>query len=176
MRIIPEGYPNKLAVIDPRKQFGEDGQYRSHAGIAYEEMCKIAASARALGMEIRWYYDQGSGTAAPKIIVTEIPAGHIQPFHHHEATLETTLVISGEIIAVESDSLTEQDCRRMTRDEMLKFGTRLGSQQMVVAEPDVRHTIVNKTEREALLVTIQTATSPYSSYEADWHRKPSVST
>jgi quercetin dioxygenase-like cupin family protein len=174
-RFIPEGYPNKLAIIDPQKAVGEDGQYRAHTG-AFEDMWKTAETARALGMEIRWYYDQGIGTAAPRIIITEIPAGHIQPFHHHEATLETTLVVSGEIIAVESDTLTEQQCRLMGYDEMLKLGRRLGPQQMVVAMPDVRHTILNKTERGAVLVTIQTATSPRDSFSSDWHRKEPVPT
>lgn len=179
MRIVPDtGERITIAIIDPRKNYGEPGQYTKHTG-NFVEIARLAEEAKCVGMEVRWYY-QGIKTAdseavGSQTIITWIPPGHVQPFHTHHQIHEYTVVMEGVIVAIDSPVLTERDCRVMSVDELLTVGARFVHQgHMVVEGPGTRHTVMNKSEAPALLVTIQTARMPIDSFPGDWSAdKPS---
>lgn len=169
MNIVPGGNPLKIAIINPKKAYGDDGQYVSCEG-STEEMIRQAANARAEGCEIRWYYKgletQNGEAIASQIIVTEIPSGHTQPFHTHHTLHEMTLVLAGQIVAIDSDTLTEQS----SRDELARTGKLIGIMEMVIEGPGTRHTIANFGDTYAQLVTVQSARIPLEEFPQDWHR------
>jgi quercetin dioxygenase-like cupin family protein len=124
---------------------------------------RAVEQARIEGKEIRWYYRNlvtSDGKEVPaRVIVTEIPSGHIQPWHLHESIHELSLVEQGQIINV--DEPETQD-----RSEILKRGKFLGQGDMVVETPKVRHTIANFSEKFATFVTIQVAN--VGPFKIDW--------
>ena len=170
MKIFPERGKTKIAIINPAKKFGDAGQYITQEG-SIKDMEMLAVEARRTKKEIRWYYRDlvtaADETVASQIIVTEIPPKHVQPFHTHHTLHEVTLVISGQIAAIDSKFLSEN-----VRFETLKenAGAILGPMQMVVEGPGTRHTIMNVGEEYALLVTTQTARIPLEEFPHDWHR------
>jgi len=167
MRVIPNK-GHEIAVIDPSKKYGEDGQYRKYSSDR-PDLEEIIARALACGCEIRYYY-HGLTTSdgepiASKLVVTHVPPGHVQPFHTHGTLHEMTIVTWGCIIAVDSDALTEAD-----KDAILKQGTRLTNGDMVVEDPGVRHTVMNPGPAYAIIYTVQTARIPLEKFPADWKR------
>lgn len=173
MKVLPAyGEPIGIAIIDPNKQYGEEGQYVSHS-LPLCDARKYAATARQEGKEIRWYYRSivadGDEPVASQVIVTEIPPGHIQPFHSHNTLHEMTLVMSGMIVAVDDPELDESAgiealLERAERKETIAQG------QMVIEGPGTNHTILNLTGSYATLVTIQTARIPLTEFPHDWVR------
>lgn len=172
MRIIPDTEEMELAVIDPKKSYGEPGQYTKHAG-PMSCLQTTAEIARAAGCELRWYYkslETADGEpVASQVIVTEIPPGHVQPFHTHHRIHEMTIVEKGQIIAVDSETLTEADLA-----ELGEVGRIVSAGQMVIEGPGTRHTILNWTDSYARLYTIQTARIGLSEFPHDWHRDKPV--
>ncbi|MGB4076461.1 MAG: hypothetical protein WBK28_02030 [Minisyncoccia bacterium] len=172
-------YPPKdglltIALIDPKKGFGETGQYTKYEG-DLRDMIKHALAARTVGLEVRFYYrglssDQGEKVAS-QVIETWIPPEHVQPFHTHHTLHEMTLIIEGEVVAVDSDTLSEEDLRASLRDgSLLSHGAVVRTHEMVIEGPGTRHTIVNATYAYAKLITVQTARMSLSDFPSDWHR------
>lgn len=157
-----------IAVIDPRKMFGEPGQYRKYTG-TLEEMATVIAKARLEECELRYYFKDlktSDGEVVPsQVIITEVPPRHIQPFHTHEKLHELTLVKSGSIIAIDSPDLTEKDAEKIeSQGALLKEG------EMVLEDPMVRHSIMNPNRHYAMILTVQTARIPLEQFPADWQR------
>lgn len=155
MRIVPEtGEMTKIAVIDPTKKYGEEGQYRTHTGTRAE-----------LGAILE-----------SQTILTWIPPGHVQPFHTHHTLHEKTVVVEGEIVAIDSESLTEDECKGMSLFDLDRFGAKIvRAGQMVIEGPGARHTVANKSDYYAFMVTEQTARIPLNEFPHDWHRdKPAT--
>jgi len=169
MKIFPQQGKAKIAVIDPAKAFGEAGQYVTNEG-DISDLQELALLAKGVGKEIRWYFrnlDTADGEmVATQVIVTEIPPGHVQPFHTHETLHEATLVLVGSICAIDSDKLHEHD----DEQGLKAAGVTLGPMQMVIEGPGTRHTIMNVGQEYALLVTTQTARIPLTEFPHDWHR------
>ncbi|MBI2624119.1 cupin domain-containing protein [Candidatus Parcubacteria bacterium] len=173
MRVIRRGM-EEIAVIDPRKKYGESGQYVSYDCTKDPKLNIVAilAAARAERMEIRYYYRKMTsmaGESVPvKVIITEIPPGHVQPFHTHLLIHEVTHVDEGELIAIESADLTEEDWALIvTQGEVLNPG------DTVLEEPGVRHTVMNRDpERYCLITTVQAdRTISPEQFKSDWIRE-----
>lgn len=167
MLIIKKGL-NGIAIIDPKKKFGEAGQYVSYQGNESNLFEEIAL-AKVASKEVRYYYKKiqtNSGENIPcQIIVTEIPPRHVQPFHTHETLHEISVVDEGSILVIDSNSLGETDTK-----EILKNGVILHEQDVVIEDPGIRHTVMNHTERYARFTTIQAARIPIEQFPADWKR------
>ncbi len=169
----PEGGLMAVAIIDPTKAHGVDGQYRKFEGLR-DAMLARAEEARAEGFEVRLYYrglenDQGDKVASV-IIETWIPPGHVQPFHTHKTLDEVTLVTEGSILAIDSPYMTENDVRLDLRAGDRSFDTVVPTHGVVVEGPGTRHTVANPTDAYATLVTVQTARMPIDSFPSDWER------
>lgn len=170
MVVVPDnGQLLKIAIIDPAKKYGEEGQYVTYEG-SLEELEDVAEKARWTRKEVRWYYrdlrDDSDDPVASQVIVTEIPPGHIQPFHTHRTLHEVTIVMHGEIRAVDSDHLEEGSPAR----ELFDAGRVIKERCMVVEGPGTRHTIYNTSQNYATMVTIQTARIPLDEFPHDWER------
>lgn len=171
MQIIPNperGQLMPIALIDPKKKFGESGQFNRIEGDTLT-LAIEAGKARALGLEIRWYYKDlksGDEAIASQIIVTETPPGHIQPFHTHHTLHEFSVVHSGCLLLIESDTLTEED------EEALRAqGTLLHPGGMVIQEAGIRHTVMNpEIASYCVFSTVQTARVGIAEFPKDWHR------
>ncbi len=163
-----------LALINPKKAYGEEGQYLRLEGTPVN-LLRRARSAKDGGFEIRLYYEglvaDGDEPIASKVIETWIPPGHVQPFHTHHTLHEMTIVLEGEIIAVDSDSMTEADLKAsLVESGPYPHGEVIGDHQMIIEGPGARHTIVNATSAYAKLITVQTARMGLDEFPSDWHR------
>jgi quercetin dioxygenase-like cupin family protein len=168
--IKSSGQLTKMAIIDPKLAQGQPGQYVSMED-TQTKLAVAAALARLEGKEIRWYYKDlktsGDEKVAMQVIVTEVPPGHVQPFHAHHVLHETTTVESGCVLAIDSDTLTEAD-----KDEIRAQGTLLVAGDMVIEDPDVRHTIMNPdTGTYCIMITVQTPRIPMAEFPHDWVRQ-----
>lgn len=151
-----------IAVIDPSKKRGEDGQYTKYP----QADDSIIEQARDNNCEIRWYYTElatGQGETVPlKVIITEIPAGHVQPFHTHENIHEFSVVLKGRITVIDSVDLVEED-----KADIKDNGTVLNGGDAVVESPGVRHTVANFSDEPAVFITHQTIRTD-AEFEPDW--------
>lgn len=170
MKIInPRGELMKVAIIDPALRHGEPGQY-----VAIEEtgaeLLVAVARARFEEKEIRYYYKELDTEHGEKvmsqIIITEMPPGHVQPFHTHHTLHEIIYVQSGCVVAVETDDLSESDS-----DKIREQGTLMYPGAMMINEPGGRHTMMNPDVGSwAVTVCVQTARIPLDAFPADWVR------
>lgn len=168
MMIVRKGLL-EVAIIDPEKKVGEDGQrliFRS----GNPELEKVVITAKIKGREIRYYYKDlttMNGEVLPcKIVVTEIPGGHVQPFHSHEKIHECSIVNEGSIIVIDDDGLLEDD-----KDRIRQKGIVLNAGDMVIEDPNIRHTIMNHTDVYARFTTTQVARGMlFEKFEGDWKR------
>lgn len=167
MQILKRGHSG-IAVIDPKKRPGERGQYVKYAAND-PDLAIILSSARSAGYEIRYYFSDVktiAGEVIPlRIVVTEIPPGHVQPFHAHETVHEVSVVNEGTITEIESDVLEETDFAALKR-----AGTKLLAGDTVVEEPGKRHTIANFTGKYAKFTTTQSARMQREKFASDWKR------
>lgn len=173
-RYYPEEGKMAIAVIDPSLAFGEPGQYEQFTE-SVEDVLVRANAAKAEGKEVRLYYKglqaDGDEPVASQVIETWIPPRHVQPFHTHHRVHEMTLVMEGEILAVDDDQLDESDLKFcLGSPQLLTLGKIVGRHGMVVEGPGTRHTVVNHTDAYAVLVTVQTARLDIAEFPADWHR------
>lgn len=157
----------RIAIIDPSKKVGEKGQYVPYSGKETNLISQILA-ARLTGKEIRYYYQDlvtTNGEVIPmKMIITEMPPGHVQPFHAHENVHEVTVINKGKMIAIESETLQEDNLEEIKKGELLKEG------DMVIEDPKVRHTHMNPSNEYTVTTTIQAARVPFEQFSADWQR------
>lgn len=175
MKILRKGFQG-IAVIDPSKAYGEDGQYESYPG-NHLDLETVITKARSINHEIRYYYKNliaGDGEPiASQVIVTEIPPLHVQPFHTHEQLHEMTIVNEGLIAAIDHETMTEEEARQLMlhRVNITPLLEVLGVGDMVVEDPGIRHTIMNPVDRAyAKIVTVQTARIPLEEFPHDWIR------
>ena len=162
----------RVALIDPRLAFGQPGQYESFEGPTTEILARASAGALQ-GLEVRYYYRNLATTlgelVASQLIITHIPAGHVQPFHTHHTLHEFTIVMEGSVIAVDSDTLSESD-----GSAIRTTGRHMGVMDMVIEDPGVRHTIMNPNACHAITYTVQTARIPLAQFPHDWVRDKPV--
>lgn len=169
MQIVPNpDHLMQVAVIDPKLMYGQPGQYVSQKGDKVE-MLRLAEEGVANGREVRLYYKNLTTSSGEKVasqlIITHIPPGHVQPFHTHHRLHEYTIVAVGEIIAVDSDWLTEVDV------EGIKVaGQRMVVGDLVVEDPGQRHTLMNPGPGFATTYTTQTARIRLEEFPHDWER------
>jgi quercetin dioxygenase-like cupin family protein len=154
-----------IAIIDPHKKMGEKGQYNFFKEDQISE--EIISQARKDGLEIR-YYNRNiktvNGEMVPiKIIVTEIPPGHVQPFHTHQKIHEATTVIEGSITVIDSNEIKTEDKKRIENE-----GVVLNKWETVVEDPEIRHTVANLSQKYATMYTIQSARIPFEEFKEDW--------
>jgi len=171
------GNPGSIAIIDPRKKRGEEGQYVQHKG-ALHELYALAEQARREGKEIRWYYrdlqtegeEGGVERIASHFIITEVPPRHVQPFHTHYELHEITLVLKGQVVSVNSDTLSEDDLKATIADGRIwQLGEPIGRFQTLTEKPGTRHTVANPSSTEwAHIITVQTARKPIEEFSIDW--------
>lgn len=97
-----------------------------------------SAPMRDLGDEERYYYQSDQ----LRMVITHIPAGHVQNEHRHESLYDTTYVLEGEVEVSErvGDKL---------RIEQLQAG------DMVACAPGTYHNVANRSDRPAKLLTLK---------------------
>mgnify|MGYP003980017841 CR=1 FL=1 len=165
MLILPGA--QKVAIIDPTKKMGETGQYVAYDGNC-EELEAVIMAARKADMELRYYYTEisdGNGECVPiKVIITEIPDGHIQPFHTHTNVHEISTVLQGQLIAIDSDTLKEGDC-----DKIRVRGSVVEQGASVIADRGVRHTVANFSGARTVFITNNVLPLPTGKdFKPDW--------
>lgn len=156
----------EVAIIDPKKAIGEEGQY-----VRYREdnpdLDKILESARTSGFEIRRYVENitaaDGGVIPLKYVLTEVPPMHVQPFHRHDNVDEINLISGGEIYFIESESLTERNIGQLPKQGIL-----LRSGDVVISERGKRHTVANLSSEYAYLIGTISANGSVSEFKPDW--------
>lgn len=158
----------EVAVIDPRKKVGEEGQYMRYRG-DYPDLDRILDHARANNLEIRRYVEniaaRDGGIVPLKYVLTEVPPMHVQPFHSHTNVDEINLVNAGEIYFIESETLSECDI-----EQIREQGTLLYSGDVVVSEAEKRHTVANLSDTYAFLIGTISAKDSVLEFRPDWKR------
>lgn len=165
MLILPGA--QKVAIIDPNKKMGEAGQYVAYPG-DHDRLDIIILTARNEGMEIRHYLTEvsdGKGETVPiKVIMTEIPDGHVQPFHTHTNVHEISTVLQGQLTAIDSATLTES-----AHEEIRELGTTVVQGGSVIADRGVRHTVANFSGMRTVFITENVLPLPAGEdFEPDW--------
>ena len=158
----------EIAVIDPRKNIGEEGQYVRYQG-DHPGLDSLLVQAREDGMEIRRYVEnitaQGGGVIPLKYVITEVPPMHVQPFHSHSNVDEINLIGSGEVYFIESDSLSENEI-----DQLREQGIVLCSGDVVISETGKCHTIANLSDAYASIIGTLSAQDAVPEFRPDWKR------
>lgn len=156
----------EVAIIDPQKALGEDGQYARYRG-DHPNLDIILNRARTAGMEIRRYVENiaapAGGVIPLKYVITEVPPGHVQPFHSHTNVDEINLVNTGEVYFIESETIGESDI-----DSIREQGILLRSGDVVLSEPEKRHTVANLSGEYAHLIGTISAKGSVSEFRPDW--------
>lgn len=158
----------EVAVIDPSKKIGEEGQYSRYIG-SYPGLEKILEEARINNFEIRSYVDRISsedgGVIPLKYVITEVPPMHVQPFHSHTNVDEINLISAGEVYFIESETLMENEI-----DSIRSQGVFVKSGDAVVSGSGKRHTVANFSNKYALLIGTISAKSSVPEFSPDWRR------
>lgn len=158
----------EVAIIDPKKKVGEEGQYVRYRG-NHHDLDLILDQARTDGLEIRRYVEnipaEGGGTIPLKYVMTEVPPMHVQPFHSHTTVDEINLISSGEVYFIESDTLAENDI-----EALRAHGTLLRPGDAVVSESGKRHTVANLSGGYAHLIGTISAKRSVPGFQPDWKR------
>jgi quercetin dioxygenase-like cupin family protein len=90
--------------------------------------------------ERRWHY--GSATQGFRIVVTEIPPGHVQNEHRHDHLLDVIYVLEGQVQVY-------QRCDGELRKETLSAG------DIACFEPPEFHNVANKSTAPARTLTLK---------------------
>jgi quercetin dioxygenase-like cupin family protein len=158
----------EVAVVDPSKKIGEDGQYTRYKG-DHPQLKKILEGAHVRGLEVRKYVEHiaahTEGIIPLKYVITEIPPMHVQPFHSHTNVDEINLITSGEVYFIESESLAETDV-----EQLRKQGTLLSAGDVVVSAPGKRHTLANLSDAYAQVTGTISAIAAITEFQPDWKR------
>jgi len=168
MKITHPGF-SKTAIIDTTKKYGESGQYRllsaSKKGLKVE-----LAKARKKKFEVRYDYDliRAAGKKLPfRFIITDIPPGHVQPFHTHQNLHEVTIVLSGNVWYIENNTLSEI---ASSKNELKRKGVNLSEGDLVIDDKIKRHTVANFSRSYARMITIQSSKKEGTNLVTDWVR------
>lgn len=167
MQILRKGV-FAVAIIDTVKKIGAEGQYKRYRGDdpSIDEIVRAARKARH---EIRRYVEglpSGDNGIIPlKYVITEVPPGHVQPFHQHSAVDEVNLIETGEVYFIESETLTEEDV-----EIIRERGTLLRAGDVVVSTSGTRHTLANLSNEYAHLIGTISAKSSSAEFKPDWIR------
>jgi quercetin dioxygenase-like cupin family protein len=166
MRITSPGFIS-FAIIDPAKKVKEEGQYKKFFVSETDDFRAIIDDARKKNLEIRYHYtdieNNEGGTVPVRLILTEIPPGHIQPFHVHKNCYEITVVEHGEVSYIEDDSLGNED-----RQEIKNNSKVLRTGDMVFDDNGKRHTVANFSDAYAKVLTTQTPKPYAQAFAPDW--------
>jgi len=158
----------EVAIIDPKKKIGEEGQYIRYRG-DHPNLEQILTDARAGNKEIRQYVEnieaEEGGIIPLKYVITEVPPEHVQPFHSHTNVDEINLINAGEVYFIESETLTEQDV-----ESIREQGTLLRSGDAVISSSDKRHTVANLSGAYAFLIGTISAKESAAEFKPDWRR------
>ncbi len=168
MKISQPGFV-KVAIINPKKEYGEKDQYRSFPA-SFKNLSGVLNLAKKNFFEIRHdYYDiKADKERLPyRVIITEIPPGHVQPFHLHKNLHEMTIVTEGEIFYIESESFSESEKNKLV---FKKKGKKMKTGDLVVDDKGKRHTVANFSKKYAKMITIQSARKNVDIVSADWIR------
>lgn len=174
MRILDN--PSKVAIIDPNKKRGQDGQYVSYEGERLGDVMPALANYVANGFEVRLYYyppTTDDGESIPlKVIVTTIPPGHIQPFHTHIKIHEVSIVNKGLIAFIDDPNLMDTSdgaSRDLDKDRqtIMEKATYVRECGCITTTPGTRHTVANFTNEPAEFITLQTIRTDLV-LETDW--------
>lgn len=98
------------------------------------------ANRRRLGDEVRTDYEGDYF----KVVITDIPPGHIQNLHHHDVLYDVAYVLSGEVVAVGGVGAEATEVVLSTGD-------------LVEFEPSVPHTFRNDSASMARMLTLKIA-------------------
>ncbi len=104
---------------------------------------QIDTPSEELGRERRWYYQ----TEQLRVVITKIPAGHVQNEHRHEKMYDATYILEGEVEV--SERIDGQ-----VRHETAKAG------DFVVFAPGPYHNIANQSGSEAVMLTLKFVRDP----------------
>ncbi len=103
-----------------------------------------------------------------RVVVTRIPARYNQSIHRHDVLYDSTYVMQGEVVAIEETASGRQTA-------VLRAG------DLVVFDPGPYHTLENRADEEALLLTVKFARQPQLTADdfkrlciEDWHASPSA--
>ncbi len=162
MKIIDRELLSLIVVTDPQKERWEIGRNTK----LFPQGCfeKEVLDAQMSGKEIKYYYKNLTtpGKVIPiRLIITEIPPGHIQPFRINEV-VEIDIVIRGIILIVDSPSLTENN-----KKKILKKGRLLKEGSSIIIEPKIRYTIMNPGHRYAVVYSFQIPNFPSIFFPGD---------
>jgi len=108
---------------------------------------------------------ENGGVIPLKYVITEVPPGHVQPFHSHTNVDEINLINSGEVYFIESETLTEQDVGSIREQ-----GTLLRAGDVIVSSSDKRHTVANLSGSYVLLIGTISAKESAAEFKPDWRR------
>jgi len=90
--------------------------------------------------ERRWHY--GSAGQGFRIVITEIPPGHVQNEHRHDHLFDVVYVVEGEVHI-------SQRCAGVLREEALRAG------DIACFEPPEFHNMANKSSAIARTLTLK---------------------
>lgn len=167
MKITSPGFVS-FAIIDTSKKVHEDGQYKKFFVSETSDFHSVIESARQKNFEIRYHYmnvkNNEGGFVPFKMIVTEIPPGHIQPFHVHKNCYEITVVQHGEVSYIEDEFLGNEDVQDIKRiSKILREG------DMVFDDNSKRHTVANFSDVYVKVLTMQTPKPYTQDFAPDWN-------
>lgn len=158
----------EVAIIDPKKKVGEEGQYVRYQG-NHPDIEQVLVRARTDGKEIRRYVEhivaEDGGIVPVKYVTVEVPPRYVQPFHSHTNVDEIDLISSGELYFIENDSLTEHDI-----DHIRELGMRLQPGDVVVTSPGKRHTVANLSDTYAFIIGAISSKESVPEFQPDWKR------
>lgn len=166
MKITHPGF-SKAAVIDTTKKYGDKGQYHLLSA-SKKNLKNDLKQAKKNKYEVRYDYDliKAAGKKLPfRFIVTDIPPGHVQPFHKHKDSHELTIVLDGSVSYIESGELSEIIS---SRSDLKKKGKKLSIGDLVIDDANRRHTIANFSDSYARMITIQYAKKKGTDLIRDW--------
>lgn len=168
MKISHPGFSN-AALINTAKKYGDSGQYRLLPS-SRKNLRTMLGKAKKNKFEVRYDYDliKAAGKKLPfRFIITDIPPGHVQPFHTHQNLHEVTIVLDGEVWYIESDKLSE-----ITSDksELKKKAKKLSEGDLVVDDRIKRHTVANFSKSYVRMITIQSSKKEGANLVRDWVR------
>ena len=165
-----------VAIVDPGKEVGEEGQFEVYES-GDKRIPKLIANTNNEFKRIDYIFkefDVGEGVKLGlEIVERKLRPGMVMLFHWHEHYHEITIVKKGKAGFIVNNELSEDYDKIMKSDHVvLKKGS------VIIFRPGERHAIFNPGMLTTSLITIHTLqgrfpTAPYQFKEMpdDWHRR-----